>query len=252
MKKPHPRMIEVDLTNRCNLNCSFCISREVVNHKPTDMKRETLEDIIYEASQYTHGCGIVFTGGGEPCLHPRFREFVDLVVYAVRNDLIPAFSLVSNGTDQVIDNCRYFLSKTSEPKSWFRLSLNDRKLTPKMEELIREFPERVGISLVHQTPEQENECIFNEMEIKNKNLPVKPGAIRERKAIDKEIECSKTTPDNCQGKFFHKIYRADGKVPYCCIWREIVDGKPPRCPEGCRWSLPTFNLSDFLKYNPFT
>ena len=72
MKDPHPRMIEIDLTNKCNLNCSFCISKEIVNKKPfheltfdgpNHRTREELDLIrndpgvdgfvLYETSNYT-------------------------------------------------------------------------------------------------------------------------------------------------------------------------------------------------------
>lgn len=247
INNPHPRMIEVDLTNYCPVEpkCFWCNSKEVRSKKRTDMTLEKLRTILDEAANYPHGCGIDFTGGGEPCCHPDFKGCVDLVSIYVNKGKIPGFALVSSGYNkEIIDNCRYFLINTSEHKSWIRISLNDRDMSPELLKLINEFPKRVGISMIYGNGEQESSCIFSEMEIRNKGLPVK--FIRVRKALDFDNLSEIVTPESCEGKLYHKIIESDGTVSFCCNSRGR-GGKSKPCPAGCRWEK--MRIEEYLKLN---
>jgi MoaA/NifB/PqqE/SkfB family radical SAM enzyme len=80
--------IVIELTNRCNLSCGHCFDER---HAATgDLRLEILKKVLHDGKS----CGIEqmsFTGG-EPTIHRRFEEIIDLVSQAGY-----PFSFVSNG-----------------------------------------------------------------------------------------------------------------------------------------------------------
>ena len=80
--------IVIELTNRCNLSCGHCFDER---HAATgDLPLEILQKVLRDGK----GCGIqqVSFTGGEPTIHRRFEEIIDLVSQAGY-----PFSFVSNG-----------------------------------------------------------------------------------------------------------------------------------------------------------
>ena len=80
--------IVIELTNRCNLSCGHCFDER---HAATgDLPLEILEKVLRDGKS----CGIeqVSFTGGEPTIHRRFEEIIDLVSQAGY-----PFSFVSNG-----------------------------------------------------------------------------------------------------------------------------------------------------------
>jgi len=80
--------IVIELTNRCNLSCGHCFDER---HAATgDLSLAILEKVLREGKS----CGIeqVSFTGGEPTIHRRFKEIIDLVSQASY-----PFSFVSNG-----------------------------------------------------------------------------------------------------------------------------------------------------------
>jgi MoaA/NifB/PqqE/SkfB family radical SAM enzyme len=64
------------LTDRCQLDCKHC-ARDPAK-MPTDLEPATFEKIVREA-RATYGISHVALTGGEPTLHPRFAELIDVV-----------------------------------------------------------------------------------------------------------------------------------------------------------------------------
>ena len=75
-----PRRIVIELTNICNLHCSYCLRDEEALYQtrarffPIDVLRRILRD-AHEAAGVSH---VSFTGG-EPTLHPHFGEILEAV-----------------------------------------------------------------------------------------------------------------------------------------------------------------------------
>jgi len=69
----YPGMIEVELTNRCNMMCADC--PKIVSSRPDhDMDEQTYKKI---ADQFADKSTFLFLSGyGEPTLHPRLIEFI--------------------------------------------------------------------------------------------------------------------------------------------------------------------------------
>jgi MoaA/NifB/PqqE/SkfB family radical SAM enzyme len=69
------RTIIVELTNTCNLDCPLCSTGSGLNRKPKGMMdfvhfRKFLDQVSPLVDS------VIFSGSGEPLLHPRFFEFV--------------------------------------------------------------------------------------------------------------------------------------------------------------------------------
>ena len=89
-KKASPVMAHISLTNACNLTCSFCCfaNRDISEKMPTEKVFQALES--FKAIGVT---GVEFTGGGEPSIHPHFKEIVQ---YA--KDLGFSLGICTNGS----------------------------------------------------------------------------------------------------------------------------------------------------------
>ncbi|MCA1621380.1 MAG: radical SAM protein [Acidobacteria bacterium] len=74
-----PRLI-VELTNICNLHCSYCLRDEdALYHTPANFfPVELLRRVVREAREAVGAKQVMFTGG-ETTLHPHFREVVEAV-----------------------------------------------------------------------------------------------------------------------------------------------------------------------------
>jgi MoaA/NifB/PqqE/SkfB family radical SAM enzyme len=74
-----PRLI-VELTNICNLHCSYCLRDEdALYHTPANFfPVELLGRLVREAREAIGARTVMFTGG-ETTLHPRFREVIEAV-----------------------------------------------------------------------------------------------------------------------------------------------------------------------------
>lgn len=74
-----PRLI-VELTNICNLHCSYCLRDEdaLYHTRAEFFSLELLDRIIREAREAMAISHVMFTGG-ETTLHPRFKEVIETV-----------------------------------------------------------------------------------------------------------------------------------------------------------------------------
>ena len=72
-KPASPVMAHMSLTNYCNLTCSFCCfaNRDISEKMPTEKVFQALESF-----KQIGVTGVEFTGGGEPSIHPHFKEIV--------------------------------------------------------------------------------------------------------------------------------------------------------------------------------
>ena len=88
-----PRRLTVELTNRCNLHCSYCLRDEDALHHdhaaflPVDLFARAIGD-----ARELMGIEQVMFTGGEPTLHPRFGD----IIAAVADQSLKC-SFVTNG-----------------------------------------------------------------------------------------------------------------------------------------------------------
>ena len=84
-----PVEMEVNLTNKCNMSCKWCINANFRNKE-----RLNVYSFMHFCIDFKKmgGKALVFSGGGEPTLHPDFEVFVNV---ARRSDL--ELGLMTNG-----------------------------------------------------------------------------------------------------------------------------------------------------------
>ena len=102
-KDVYPITCEIDPSNACNLNCSFCMYGKDLKKNRDILPWEIYRNLITELK--TLGVkSICFTGGGEPLMNPRFNDMV-----SEANSLGFEIGLITNGTllDRV-ENLDYF------------------------------------------------------------------------------------------------------------------------------------------------
>ncbi|MBF0548825.1 MAG: radical SAM protein [Candidatus Riflebacteria bacterium] len=68
-----PVSIELHLTNRCNLNCKWCVDRGIRNN-PCDLPFDISVRFLNECVKTR--IGITIEGGGEPTIYPFFEAFI--------------------------------------------------------------------------------------------------------------------------------------------------------------------------------
>ncbi len=70
-----PVEMEVNLTNRCNMSCKWCINANFRGKEELDT-----EEFYYFCRGFKDmgGKALVFSGGGEPTYHPSFGECIDI------------------------------------------------------------------------------------------------------------------------------------------------------------------------------
>lgn len=103
-----PISVEMHLTNNCNLNCPWCTDKNLKGDGATlDVER------VKALFRYFGQCrtGITLEGGGEPTVHPQFREIVE---YGNKNNV--DLGLITNGTVDISDYINNF--------KWVRVSLD--------------------------------------------------------------------------------------------------------------------------------
>lgn len=88
-----PRRLTVELTNTCNLRCSYCLrDDDALHHDPPQFLPVDLFTRIVREAREAMGVEHVMFTGGEPALHPQFGE-----VLAAVASLSLTCSFVTNG-----------------------------------------------------------------------------------------------------------------------------------------------------------
>lgn len=81
--------IYIEITNACNLKCSFCPSASLTKRKYVD--KDDFQNIIFQVKNYTNTVYLHILG--EPLLHPNFKELVEC---CKKNNI--RIRLTTNGT----------------------------------------------------------------------------------------------------------------------------------------------------------
>lgn len=88
---PPPVLVTIDLTNRCNLNCSWCNARKV-----RENGAEISTEMLIEIAHFLNNWGVkavCIAGGGEPILHDGLQTLIgELAIQGIR------IGIVTNGT----------------------------------------------------------------------------------------------------------------------------------------------------------
>ena len=91
-KDVYPVTCEIDPSNACNLNCSFCMYARYLKINRDLLPWEIYRNLITEL-KLLKVKSITFTGGGEPLMNPRFNDMVSKA-YSLGFEI----GLITNGT----------------------------------------------------------------------------------------------------------------------------------------------------------
>ena len=122
-----PISVEMHLTDNCNLACPWCTDRDLLGNG-AKLSKEVVFSLLREFAKM--GTGVTLEGGGEPTIHPDFREIVE---YGYNNDV--ALGLITNGTVDLSDVINRF--------RWVRISLDASTKEEYILEKGRDFMDRV-------------------------------------------------------------------------------------------------------------
>lgn len=88
-----PPRLSVELTNICNLHCSYCLRDEdSLYHTPASFFSVELLRKIVRSGKSAYGLSHVSFTGGEVTIHPNFEEIIEMIASEGLN-----FSFVTNG-----------------------------------------------------------------------------------------------------------------------------------------------------------
>ncbi len=76
-RNPDMRYLFLEITNRCNLKCEMCF-KQYWEDEEGDMSYELFEKILNDAKEFPELRMIYFGGIGEPTVHPRFMDMVEV------------------------------------------------------------------------------------------------------------------------------------------------------------------------------
>ena len=111
-----PFEIAIGITNRCNLNCSFCPHR-TSHRKQGDISLELLDSLVSQVSPYADVVDLSFDG--EPFLHPRWEECIKICQrHSVRatlqtNALLMDDALAHRVLDSSLDSITFSIDAAS-------------------------------------------------------------------------------------------------------------------------------------------
>jgi len=240
-----PIFMELNLTDRCNLKCSWCIS-ENRNNNIQELKIRELLKFLTEF-KILGGKAVTFSGGGEPTLHHYFEKIVEHCI-----DVGLEIGLMTNG----VFNER-LIPIIGNNFKWVRISLDfiDKKKYKKYKgidavdivlkniKLLKKYPIKLGINcnVSNKTSIKDiedilllkNDCSYIQFRpvlprfFKNEKISLNNKVWNYIKKIsDKKINLSldKFTDLKeknlfpfkvCDGHFFEPILNANGDVKVC-------------------------------------
>ena len=228
MKKKYKK-IYLEITNKCNLNCTFCSE---VKRKKEKITIENFEEIIKKINNYTDY--IYLHVKGEPLLHPEIDKILDIAEkYNLKVNLTTNGTLFPNVVDKIKDKkalhkINFSLHSENNYKNYlenifenvkkistdtvviYRLwTLNNNELDKKSQEIVEKIKN-----------------FYNLDEKTYKNLKTKNNVkISSTIYVDKDNEF--TWPDNienelsplgyCHALKTHIAILVDGTVVPCCL-----------------------------------
>ncbi len=95
-----PKIVDIELTNNCNLNCKMCARQNMTRYKGF-MSKETFDSVTIDCVR--NNAAVRMIGWGEPFLHPQIIDFCRLFKYQSLIDPVtlketkPPLHITNNG-----------------------------------------------------------------------------------------------------------------------------------------------------------
>lgn len=229
----NPVSCEIDLSNRCMLDCSFCMYKKYRRENPVDLDVSRCKQLFVELKKLGVK-SLTFTGGGEPLMHPSFNSVVTMAL-----SLGFEIGLITNGIKlmEVLEPERFKFIRVSVDAAtsgtYLRVKGKD-KFWIVMESLRRLVDQKVhiGVSYVvceeNQHEVEKAEALFTSLGvdyIQFKPALVKGGMCKfstSLKLLGRTIVTERYKAENdlpCKIAGLVGIVGADANVYFCCQHR---------------------------------
>ncbi len=95
----------IELTSACNLNCGMCFRHGWFDERIGTMTDETVDCLMRNLSDLSHLQSVMFSGMGEPLVHPRVTEMIQHFFSAgVRTELLTNATLLTREKGEALVN----------------------------------------------------------------------------------------------------------------------------------------------------
>lgn len=131
-------MANIMITEKCNLKCSYCFADEFVNKSCNDMTKENFHRAIdFIMTDPNERIGLI---GGEPTLHPHFKDLLEVLI---KDNRVKKVIVFTNGI-----NIHKFINQLTHPKFGLLINCNApseigeslfQKTVSNLDLLIKEF-----------------------------------------------------------------------------------------------------------------
>ncbi len=240
--------IYIEISNICNLQCSFC---PVVERDKSIMPPDLFQKILQEVSPFAKEICLHLMG--EPLAHPKFRDILNICDNQFEKTNVP-INLTTNGVflqkhiEQLLSSPS--LKQINFSIHSFKDNYKDKDITPYLDEILqfseklkRERPEvyvnyRLWNIFKETKQNDENINIINYIAnffSKEINLNIDVASIKSKKIIDRiyfhfdsrftwpSMELQKiSTTGSCHALKGHIGIHANGVVVPCCLDKEAI------------------------------
>ncbi len=118
-----PSYVEIELTGRCDLDCAFCY-RKFLSASRGDMEKSVFQKILEGMRAFGLPYHICFGGSGEPLMHPKFYEMMDM---ALAEQDVAGVIIETNGVLADAGFARYAAGKNGRVRVIVNLNGIDEK-----------------------------------------------------------------------------------------------------------------------------
>ncbi len=140
-------MANIFLTRKCNLKCPYCFADEFVNKENEEITVENFKKALdFIKTSESERVGLI---GGEPTLHPKFKEFLDILN---DDEAVKNYVIFTNGLEAdkyINDLCseKAFMLINCNPPSDLGSRFNNLKNNIKLLSEIKKTQYSLGINL---------------------------------------------------------------------------------------------------------
>lgn len=117
------KKIYIEITNICNLSCSFCIQN---TRQKQYMTKDSFQEILKKIQPYTKY--LYFHVLGEPCIHPNINEFIQIAKHSF------FINITTNG---------YLIHKLEDKAPIRQLNISLHSYHPKYKKTLEEYMQNI-------------------------------------------------------------------------------------------------------------
>ena len=126
----YPNSINIEITNRCNLKCKFCVNRSMQRVKQ-DISNDIFHKIINDIKCYPEVNNIIPVGLGEPFLNKNWyellviikKEFPSIPIYIVTNGVLLTQDVIDKISEVLKSDDSLLISLNSGNKEKYRIMM---------------------------------------------------------------------------------------------------------------------------------